>query len=396
MSTLFATVAVLWVGAQDVILGVMTVGELMGFNVLMGLVTAPVLQLVGLWSALQEVRIAVDRVADVLDVNPEQPLITDAENMPATLDQCEGRITFQNVNFSYVGGDETHNIMRDFNLEIEAGMNVAFVGPSGCGKSTIAKMILGFNIPKSGECRIDGKDITNIEFSSLRRSIGVVLQQSFAFAGSVAENIALGDPSPNMQAVKEASQMAGAHEFIINYPLGYQTLIGEKGMGLSGGQAQRICIARALYRKPKIMIFDEATSALDNESERRITDQIKKVVRGRTTISIAHRLSTIMHCDMICFIDDGQVQERGTHPQLIDPEFLRGNGYKGLYYRLAMTQFDLPPLDDDITGEKPPAETAETAGDAGDETDEKADDEDQKDDEKDIEKDDAKTEDTEA
>ncbi len=372
MSTLFATVAVLWVGAQDVILGVMTVGELMGFNVLMGLVTAPVLQLVGLWSALQEVRIAVDRVADVLDVNPEQPLITDAENMPATLDQCEGRITFQDVNFSYVGGDQTHNVMRDFSLEIEAGMNVAFVGPSGCGKSTIAKMILGFNVPKSGECRIDGKDITQIDFSSLRRSIGVVLQQSFAFAGSVAENIALGDPSPNMQAVKEAAQMAGAHEFIINYPLGYQTLIGEKGMGLSGGQAQRICIARALYRKPKIMIFDEATSALDNESERRITEQIKKVVRGRTTISIAHRLSTIMHCDMICFIDDGQVQEHGTHPELIDPEYLRANGYKGLYYRLAMTQFDLPPLDDDISGEKAPAETAEAAEEETAETPEEA------------------------
>jgi ATP-binding cassette subfamily B protein len=208
----------------------------------------------------------------------------------------------------------------------------------------MAKMILGFNMPNSGECKIDGKDIHNLDLSSLRRNIGVVLQDSFIIAGTVAENIALGDPDPDLKAVMEAARLAGAHEFIINYPLGYQTPIGEKGMGISGGQRQRICISRALYRKPKILIFDEATSALDNESEKRIQDNMHAILRGRTSITIAHRLSTIVDCDLICYIHDGKVAEKGAHAQLIDPDYLRAQGYSGLYYRLAQAQFNLPPL----------------------------------------------------
>lgn len=339
-----STVTILWIGANQVMIGTMSIGELMGFNMLAGMVIGPVLQMVGLWNSLLEVRISVDRVGEILNVEPEQEPISTPDKMPTILIDPEGRIEFSQVNFSYTSNNKENLVMRDFDLTIEPGTRVGFVGPSGCGKSTIAKMILGFNLPNSGECKIDGKDIRTLDLRSLRRHIGVVLQDSFIVAGTVAENIALGDPEPDMQAVEEAAHLAGAQEFIINYPLRYQTLIGEKGMGISGGQRQRICIARALYRKPKIMIFDEATSALDNESEKRIQENMRTILRGRTSITIAHRLGTIVDSDMICYIQNGKVMERGTHKQLTDPDYIKAHDYTGLYYQLAQQQFNLPPL----------------------------------------------------
>jgi len=346
LAILAMTTAVLWSGATQVIDGTMSVGELMGFNMLMGLVTSPVLQMVNLWSQLQEVRISVDRVGEYLEKEPELEIATTAEKMRMAVDQLDGLIEFKNIFFSYRAGKDTKNIMENFNLVLQPGEKVAFVGPAGCGKSTIAKMVLGFNVPQAGELLIDGKNVNQMDISSLRRNIGVVLQDSFLFAGTVAENIAFGDPEPDMQTVQEVARLAGAEEFINRLPLGYQTLIGEKGQALSGGQRQRICIARALYRRPRIMIFDEATSALDNQTEEGIIRQLKeKVLPGRTSISIAHRLTTIMNSDRICYIRDGIVQEQGTHHQLIDPTYIREQGYQGLYYNLAKTQFDLPPLE---------------------------------------------------
>ncbi|MDO6461249.1 peptidase domain-containing ABC transporter [Granulosicoccaceae sp. 1_MG-2023] len=342
--SLSSQVAILWLGAHQVMEGSLSVGELMGFNMLTGMVIGPILQMVGLWNSLLEVRISVDRVGEILSVDPEQAPVTSANSIPASLTDCQGRIEFRHANFSYTANEQENFVMRDFNLTIEPGQRVAFVGASGCGKSTIAKMVLGFNMPASGECLIDGKEIRDIDLTSLRRNIGVVLQDSFIMAGTVAENIALGDPQPDLAAVTEAARLAGAHEFIINYPVGYQTLIGEKGMGISGGQRQRICIARALYRKPKILIFDEATSALDNESEKRIQENMQTILRGRTSITIAHRLSTIVDSDMICFIANGQVAEKGTHEELTNRDYLETHGYEGLYYRLAQPQFNLPPL----------------------------------------------------
>jgi ATP-binding cassette subfamily B protein len=344
LATLSASISILWVGANLVMAGTMTIGELMGFNMLMGLVTGPIMGMVQLWQSVQEVRIAVERVSDVLNVAPEEAPIVGPENARTPLNAVQGRIEFRNVNFSYVANNERSLVMRDFSLVIEPGMRVAFVGPSGCGKSTIAKMILGFNLPLAGACMIDGHDITKLDLGALRRNIGVVLQDSFLFAGTVAQNIALGDPDPDMQRVVEAAKLAGAHEFVLNYPLGYHTPIGEKGMGISGGQRQRICIARALYHRPKIMIFDEATSALDEESQQRIQENMRHVVAGRTSITIAHRLTTIIDCDMICYINQGRVLESGTHQQLIDPAYLKAHGFAGRYYELAQPQFNLPRL----------------------------------------------------
>lgn len=237
--------------------------------------------------------------------------------------------------------------MKGFDLTIEPGERVAFVGAAGCGKSTIAKMVLGFNMPNptGGTCTIDGKSIRDVDLHTLRRNIGVVLQDAFLFSGTVAENIALGDPEPNMVAVKEVARKAGADEFICNLSMGYQTPIGEKGVGLSGGQRQRVCIARALYRRPKILLFDEATSALDNETEALVQENIREVMAGRTCITIAHRLTTIVDSDYICVIKAGKVAEKGTHDELIDPVFLKDNGFSGLYYRLAERQFKLAPLE---------------------------------------------------
>ena len=352
---LSSTVAILWVGANLVMEGELSIGELMGFQMLLGLVMGPIFQMVQLWNSSQDVRIAIERVSDVLNVNPEQEPVTEPDRMPATLGETvNGRIVFDKVNFSYTtaAGKENY-IMKEFDLTIEPGQHVAFVGAAGCGKSTIAKMILGFNmpLPSGGTCTIDGKDIRELDLSTLRRNIGVVLQDAFLFGGTVAENIALGDPEPNMAQVKEAARLAGADEFIVNLAMGFQTRVGEKGVGVSGGQRQRICIARAIYHRPKIMLFDEATSALDNQTEALVQKNINEILVGRTSITIAHRLSTIVSSDFICFIKDGKVAEKGTHEELIDPDFLRAKGYNGLYYGLAKKQFNLPDLPEDLVAE---------------------------------------------
>ena len=352
---LASTVAILWIGANQVMAGNMTVGELMGFQMLLGMVMGPVFQVVQLWNSSQDVRIAVERVTDILNVKPEQEPVTSPDRLPATLGETvEGRIAFDKVNFSYTtaSGKEAF-IMKEFELTIEPGQQVAFVGAAGCGKSTVAKMILGFNmpLPSGGTCYIDGKDIRELDLSVLRRNIGVVLQDGFLFSGTVAENIALGDPEPNMIQVKEAARLSGADDFIQKMAMGYQTPIGEKGMGVSGGQRQRICIARAIYRRPKIMLFDEATSALDNQTEALVQKNINQILMGKTSITIAHRLTTIINSDAICFLKDGKVAEKGTHQELTDPDYLREKGYSGLYYALAASQFGLPPLDLSASGQ---------------------------------------------
>ncbi|HEY3321248.1 MAG TPA: peptidase domain-containing ABC transporter [Planctomycetota bacterium] len=329
---LSASIAILWYGANEVMDNKMSIGELMGFNMLMGSVMAPIMQFVGLFNSFSEIRIAMDRVNDINNVKPEQLPIVVPERMPTIMSKCEGRIQFRNIKFRY-GGEESPLILNNFNLTIDPGQSVALVGPSGCGKSTVIKMVLGFNMPTSGECLIDGKDITALDLVNYRRQVGVVLQDSFLFSDTVAGNIALGDTEPDMNAVREAARLSSADDFIVRLPLGYQTMLGEKGVKVSGGQRQRICIARALYRRPKILIFDEATSALDNESEQRIQQNMKSIMSGRTSIAIAHRLSTIRDADFICFCENGAVMEKGTHDELV--------ALKGRYYTLAKKQFNL-------------------------------------------------------
>lgn len=326
-----SSITLLWFGAHLVINGSISLGEFMGFNAIVGSVMGPIMGLVSLYDQFQTVTTSMDRLNDVLELKPEEQTPSEESGKPKVYIQiAKGHIKFENISFRY-GSEDSPLIFNNLNLEIKPGKTVAFVGKSGCGKSTLMKMVAGFNIPTSGNLLIDGTDIRNVDIYSLRRNIGWVLQDSFLFSGSVIENIALGDTNPDMDAVIKAAKLAAADEFIVDFPMGYKTIIGEKGMAVSGGQRQRICIARALYRDPQIILMDEATSALDAESERKIKENMDKIFIGRTAIVIAHRLSTVRSADMICYLGNGGVLEKGTHDELIKA--------KGLYYEMASEQF---------------------------------------------------------
>src|SRR6202040_1716082 len=233
----------------------------------------------------------------------------------------------EHVTFRYrIDGSE---VLHDVNFELPAGQIVGIVGPSGSGKSTIAKLVQRLYVPESGKVLVDGIDLAVVDPAWLRRQIGVVLQENVLFNASVRANIALADPAMSMERVIAAATLAGAHDFILELPEGYDTIVGERGSSLSGGQRQRIAIARALMTNPRILIFDEATSALDYESERIIQDSLGRICTGRTVFIIAHRLSTVRACDRIVTIERGRLVEDGTHDELI-----RTGGRYAAFYRM--------------------------------------------------------------
>jgi subfamily B ATP-binding cassette protein HlyB/CyaB len=315
------TAAVLFFGAKAVMAGSMTVGELVAFNMFSQRVSQPVLRLAQIWQDFHQARVSVERLGDVLNAAPEPQ----ASPGRAVLPPIKGAIQFDHVGFRYrLDGQE---ILRGVNLEIEAGQVVGVVGPSGSGKSTLAKLLQRLFVPETGRVLIDGIDLAMTDPSWLRRQIGVVLQENLLFNRSVRENIALADPGMPLDQVIDAAKLAGAHEFILQLPEGYDTIVGERGASLSGGQRQRIAIARALIGNPRILIFDEATSALDYESENAIQANMRRICRGRTVIIIAHRLSTVRGADRIITIEAGRVIEDGTHDELL----LRGGRYATLY-----------------------------------------------------------------
>ena len=307
-------VLIIFVGATLVIANKLTVGELVAFNMISSQLAAPVLRIAQLWQDFQQVRLSVDRVGDILNTTPEPGRVAQS-NLPT----IRGDIGLDNVTFRYrIDGQP---VLQDFSLAITAGQVVGIVGSSGSGKSTLAKLIQRLYVPESGRVMVDGIDLALADPSWLRRQIGVVLQENILFNRSVRENIALSNPAMPMEAVIEAAQLAGAHEFILSLPEGYGTLIGERGASLSGGQRQRIAVARALVVNPRILIFDEATSALDYESEAAIQANMRRICAGRTVLLIAHRLSTVRNADRILAIERGRIVEDGTHDAL-----LRSNG----------------------------------------------------------------------
>jgi subfamily B ATP-binding cassette protein HlyB/CyaB len=305
------TACILFFGAKAVIAGDMTIGELVAFNMLAGRVAQPVLRLAQVWQDFHQARISIDRLGDILNTPPEPAFNPGRTALPA----IKGTITFEHVHFRYkVDGPE---ILHAVSLTIPAGQVIGIVGSSGSGKSTFAKLAQRLYVPESGRILVDGVDLGVVDVSWLRRQMGVVLQENELFNRTIRENIALADPGMPIARIMEVAKLAGAHDFILELPQGYDTLVGERGSNLSGGQRQRIAIARALVMNPRILIFDEATSALDYESERIIQENMQWIVHGRTVLIIAHRLSAVRNCNQIITIEKGRIVESGPHEDLL-------------------------------------------------------------------------------
>ncbi|RCS57586.1 type I secretion system permease/ATPase [Parvibium lacunae] len=314
------TVATLYFGAKLVIEGDLSVGQLVAFNMLSGQVAQPVMRLAQLWTDFQQTGISVQRLADILNTR------TELSGQKSSLPRLRGQIQFDQVIFRY--RPEMAPVLQSVSLDVAPGEVIGIVGRSGSGKSTLTKLVQRLYVPESGRVLVDGMDLAMADATSLRRQIGVVLQENVLFSRSIRDNIALADPGAPLDAVVNAATLAGAHEFILELPEGYDTLVGEHGTGLSGGQRQRIAIARALITNPRILIFDEATSALDYESERIVQENMRAICQGRTVLIIAHRLSAVRSADRIIVMERGQIVEQGTHAELLAKE---GGSYRYLH-----------------------------------------------------------------
>ena len=305
------TALTLYFGAHLVINGELTVGELIAFNMLAGRVAQPVLRLAQLWQDFHQARISIARLGDILNTVPE-PAYNPAR---AALPPIRGDIVIEHVSFRYrLDGPE---VLQDVSIKVPAGQVVGIVGSSGSGKSTLTKLVQRLYVPERGRVLVDGVDLAVVDVAWLRRQVGSVLQENVLFNRSIRDNIALADPGMSIERVIAAAELAGAHDFILELPQGYDTIVGERGASLSGGQRQRIAIARALVTDPRILIFDEATSALDYESERIIQSNMRRIANGRTVLVIAHRLSAVRQADRIITIERGRIVEDGSHDDLI-------------------------------------------------------------------------------
>ncbi|MBW4509366.1 MAG: peptidase domain-containing ABC transporter [Scytonematopsis contorta HA4267-MV1] len=316
----------LWFGAHLVIQRQLTVGQLVAFNMLLGNVITPFQRISMLWTEFQEVIVSTERINDVLQAKPEEDL---HDSPRQTLSRLRGHIIFDRVTFRYHPESDT-NVLENLSFEILPEQTVAVVGRSGSGKTTLSKLILGLYPTTDGKVLIDGKEINSISLHSLRSQVGVVDQDTFLFGGTIRENLSIAHPEADLEEIIEAARFAGADEFIKQMPMGYESQIGEGGGMLSGGQRQRLAIARALLGNPRFVIFDEATSHLDSESERIIQNNLKTILKGRTSLIIAHRLSTVRNADLILVLDRGVLVESGTHNELI--------AKKGHYYHLNQQQ----------------------------------------------------------
>lgn len=325
------TLAVIWFGGYRVIDGVLTVGELVAFNTYLALLIMPLMMLI--MAQLTRAAVSAERIFEVLDVESEVRDRPGAHPLPP----IKGRVAFEHVWFGYgVRADghpasdgrhpirEDRYILKDVSFVAEPGQTIAILGKTGAGKSTIINLIPRFYDVTHGRVTIDGIDVRDVTLESLRAQIGIVLQDTTLFSGTVRDNIAYGRPDASDAEVEAAARAAQAHEFIVALPNGYNTIIGERGVGLSGGQKQRIAIARALLRDPRILILDDSTSSVDAETEYQIQLALERLMEGRTSFVIAQRISTVRRADLILLLDNGRIVAQGTHEELLASSALYG------------------------------------------------------------------------
>jgi subfamily B ATP-binding cassette protein MsbA len=336
------------IGGGRVVSGAMTIGDYFMYVMFTGMMALPLIQLASIGTQVSEAFAGLDRIRELREMATEDQ--EDAKR--EVVGPVHGQVVFDNVWFEYNPGVP---VIKGLSFEAAAGTTTALVGSSGSGKSTLLSLVMAFNRPTSGQVRIDGRDLQNLKLRDYRSHLGIVLQDNFLFDGTVADNIRFSRPGASMADVIRVSQIAHCDEFIEGFEKKYDTIVGERGVRLSGGQRQRVAIARAILAEPSILLLDEATSSLDSESEALIQDGLKSLRAGRTTFVIAHRLSTIISADQILVIENGQIVERGTHPEL-----LRLDGrYRQLYekqYRIERDRFINP--GEDFTSEPVPAVAA--------------------------------------
>lgn len=301
--------------------GMLKAGDYLAYLLYISTLLTSIRRIVDYMEQFQRGMTGLERFVDIMDVEPD---IQDKPNA-TELQNVRGDVAFHHVSFHY-SDDTEHEVLNDIDLTVPAGQNVALVGPSGSGKTTLCSLIPRFYDVSGGAVSIDGQDVRDVTQHSLRRSIGMVQQEVYLFSGTVIQNILYGRPDATREEVIQAAKRAGAHEFIMKLPNGYDTYIGERGVKLSGGQKQRLSIARVFLKDPPILVLDEATSALDNESEHLIQQSLKELAKGRTTFTIAHRLTTIKNADVIWVLTENGVEEIGSHAQLMQKH--------GLYYDL--------------------------------------------------------------
>src|SRR5277367_4530952 len=300
---------IMYLGARQILAGTMTPGTFFSFTFFLGLLIAPVFQIVGIGPQITEALAGLERTREVLNEKMEQ----EDPRRTQSLGRIRGEVQFDNVNFAY---DTGKMVLHDVSFDSQPGTVTALVGPSGAGKSTVIGLIAAFYVPASGRVLVDGIDLSQVKLDTYRTQLGVVLQETFLFDGSIRQNVAFSRPDATEAEIMDACRIARVDEFAEHFEKGYDTIVGERGVKLSGGQRQRVSIARAILADPRILILDEATSSLDSESEAMIQEGLRYLMRGRTTFVIAHRLSTVRRADQILVLEAGRIIERGTHATL--------------------------------------------------------------------------------
>src|SRR5205823_6374148 len=313
---------IMYIGAHQIMAGTLTIGGFFTFTLFLGFLVVPIMQIVAIGTQLTEALAGLERTHEVLSERPEDK----DPRRTIGLADLEGRIDFENVSFSY---DGNRTVLHDVSFHAEPGTVTALVGSSGSGKSTTIGLVSAFYVPNKGKISVDGVDLSTVRLDFYRTRLGVVLQESFLFDGTIRENVAFSKPAATEEEIMRACRIARVDEFAESFDDKYDTVVGERGVKLSGGQRQRISIARAILAEPRILILDEATSSLDSESESLIQQGLSYLMQGRTTFVIAHRLSTIRRADQILVVEQGRIIERGTHESL----YAAGGRYFELYTR---------------------------------------------------------------